>query len=153
MNDTTKTIIRGVAILVAFGGAFLVTKRIVKRYRERREADRQDTLQTELQGGQSQNMQQIEEQQSTYNPTTHISQLEDYILGANLNTYESEVSSIVMPLSATDTKKLADAWQKKHGRTLWYDLDDEYDQCGSWYYPFENCYKAVMGKLESLGLN
>lgn len=152
MNDTTKTIIRGVAILVAFGGAFLVTKRIVKRYRERKEADRQDTLQTELQGGQSQTMQQIEEQQSTYNPSNHVSQIEDFILGPNLDGYESEVSAIIMPLSATDTKKLADAWKNKHGRTLWYDLDDEYDQCGSWYYPFENCYKAPMGKLESLGL-
>lgn len=153
-SNTTATIIRGVAILLAFGGAYLVTRRIVKNYQQKKEEERADTLEDEiLQGGTADQIIQIEEEQSSnYDPSNHVAQLTKYIIGANFFTYEDEVASIIMPLSEADTRKLAQAWYDKYGRTLYFDLDDELDGCGPAYWPFYNCYTAPMNKLSRLGL-
>ena len=68
MNDTTKTIVRGVAILVAFGGAFWITKKIINQIQAKNRKKRQDELDLEL--GNTQTQQQIIETDdaSNYNP-------------------------------------------------------------------------------------
>ena len=51
--------------------------------------------------------------------------------------------------SERDVKKLADAWKNKYKRSLYSDLDDEWDSCGTW--GFTNCYESSMKRLSKLG--
>lgn len=153
MNNTTKNIIKVSAILLAVGGAVIITRRVIKRYNERKDAERKKELEIENQGGVNQNQIEIEQEQSTYNPSNDIKTISDKIIGANIIYYPKEIADIMMSKNDGDLKILANAWKKKYGRTLWKDLDDEWDSCGAWYYPFENCYKAPMDRLRRLGLN
>jgi len=149
MKDSTKnTLIVGASVLVASLGLFFIGRAIIKKIQAKKDAERENLLQEDIEGGQSEEQQQTEEATSTYNPTGDVNLISGYILGANLFVYPDEVNGIIAKLTNTDLKKLADAWKKKYGRSLYYDLDDEYDQCG-WY---SNCYEASMNRLSSLGL-
>lgn len=150
-QNTTNTIITGVSILIASLGLFLVGRAIVKKIKRKKELEQAQLLQDSVTGGGNTQQQQIEQSQSTYNPSNDIKLLEDYIVGANLYTYADEVNGIIMKLNNVDLKKLADAWSKKYnGETLYYWLDDEWDSCGG--FGLSNCYEPAMNRLSALGL-
>lgn len=150
-KKTKNTLIVGASVLIAFTGLFFISKVIVKKFKQRKEDERQDLLEEEITGTGSPNQENIEAQQS-YNPASHIKLLEGYIVGANFMVYPNEVNGIIMKLNNADLKKLANAWKQKYnGETLYYWLDDEYDGCGTW--GFSNCYASAMNRLSSLGLS
>ena len=150
MNDKTKkTLIVGASILVAATGLFFIGRATLNRIKRNAEDKRKKILEEEVSGGGT-IQEQVEETESTYNPSGDVKLIAGYILGANMFYYPTEVNGIIMKLNNTDVKKLADAWKNKYKRTLYYDLDDEWDQCGTW--GFSNCYESSMKRLSKLGL-
>jgi hypothetical protein len=151
MNEQTKnTLIVGASVLIASTGLFLIGRAIVNRIKRKADDRREQLLEEEISGGGGSTQSQIEENTSTYNPSGDVTLISDYILGANLMYYPDEVNGIIMKLNNTDVKKLAEAWKKKYGRSLYYDLDDEWDACGTW--GWDNCYESSMNRLSNLGL-
>lgn len=151
MQEKTKnTLIVGASILIAFTGLFFISKVIIDKFKQRKEDEREELLEQEIEGGGSTNQENIEAQQS-YNPASDLRLLEGYIVGANIMVYPDEVNGIIMKLNNVDLKKLADAWKKKYnGESLYYWLDDEWDGCGTW--GWDNCYSSAMNRLSSLNL-
>lgn len=151
MNESTKnTLVVGASILIASTGLFLIGRAIVNRIKRRAEEKQQQLLEEEITQGGSTTQSQIEANTSTYNPTGDVNLISGYILGANLMYYPEEVNGIIMKLNNVDLKKLAEAWKKKYGRSLYYDLDDEWDSCGTW--GWDNCYESSMNRLSNMGL-
>jgi hypothetical protein len=149
-QGTKRTLIIGASILVGVTAITLVTRAIIKKIKDKKEAERQDLLEEEISGGGSTQQENIESQ-SSYNPLGDLKLIESYIVGVNLMVYPDEVNGIIMKLNNADLKKLADAWKKKYkGESLYYWLGDEYDGCGTW--GFSNCYESSMRRLSSLGL-
>jgi len=149
MQDSTKrTLIIGSSLLIASVGLFFIAKAITNRVKGTKEDERSTQLEEEIenQGG-SAEQQEIEAQQK-YDPKNDVKFIADKILGANLFTYRKEIDGLIMKLNDVQVKKLADAWKNKYKRSLYSDLDDEYDQCGYWY---SNCYEVSMKRLSNLG--
>ncbi|WP_438964735.1 hypothetical protein [Winogradskyella sp.] len=149
MNNTTKTIVRGVVILVALGGAFFVTKMIINKVQAKNREKRQDELDIELGNTQTQQERIETDDASNYNPKADNDKIHGYIDGLNWNTYGGEINAIFNKLTDAEVKKLATYWKSKHnGESLYYWLDWELDNC---YSPM-NCYDAPMRRLSNLGL-
>ncbi len=146
---TKQTLIKGAAVAVILGTIALLAKNIVSKIIRKKEKLRKDELSVSL--GQTQTSQEQQEQaaSSSYNPTANVTQIGKYILGANVHDYPSQISTIFNRLTDAELGKLADAWKKKHGRTLYYDLDDEWDSCGTW--GFSDCYIPHKGRLAKIG--
>lgn len=148
-SKTKQNLIKGAAVVVILGTVAIVVKNIVSKIIGKREKAREDELAMSL--GQTQTSQQQQEQaaSSSYNPSADVAQIAKYILGANVSDYPTQISSIFNRLTDAELGKLADAWKKKYGRTLYYDLDDEWDSCGSW--GFSDCYVPHKGRLAKIG--
>jgi cell division protein YceG involved in septum cleavage len=142
-----RTLIIGGSVLVGAVGLFFVGRTIIRKINAKKGKERAEKLKQEL--GQTQTQQQQTEQQasSSYKPASHIKLLEGYILGGNVMYYPDEINGLINSLTDAKVKKLADAWKSKHKRTLYKDLDDEWDSCGF----FSNCYETAMNRLKSLG--
>lgn len=149
MQDSTKrTLIIGSSLLIASVGLFFIAKAITNRVKSRIEDERNTLLEEDIENeGGSAEQQEIEAQQS-YDPKNDVKFIADKIIGANLFTYRKEIDGLIMRLNDIQVKKLADAWKKKYGRSLYSALDDEYDQCGYFY---SNCYEVSMRRLSRLG--
>jgi hypothetical protein len=152
MKEQTKdTLITGASILIASVGLFFIGKAIVQRIQKKAKDKREELLKEDAGGGTSSTQDQTEASVSAYNPTSDVNLISSYILGLNvLGGYPDKVNPIIMKLNNTDLKKLAYAWKKKYGRTLYYDLDDEWDVCGFW--GLDNCYESSMNRLSNLNL-
>ena len=151
MKEQTKdTLITGASILIASVGLFFIGKGIVQRIQKNAQDKREDLIKEDTEGGSS-TQDQTEDSVSTYNPTSDVNLISNYIIGLNvLGGYPEEVNGIIMKLNNTDLKKLAGAWKQKHKRTLYYDLNDEWDVCGFW--GTDNCYASSMNRLSNLNL-
>jgi len=149
MQDSTKrTLIIGSSLLIASVSLFFIAKAITNRVKGNLEDDRNTQLEDEIENeGGSEEQQQIEEAQK-YDPKNDVKFIADKILGANLFTYRKEIDGLITKLNDIQVKKLADAWKNKYKRSLYSDLDDEYDQCGYFY---SNCYAVSMTRLSNLG--
>lgn len=148
-NKTKKTLIVGASILVAVTGLFFIGRATLNRIKRNSEDKRKKILEEEVSDSGT-TQEQIEETKSTYNPSGDVEYIAGKILGANLYYYPTEINGIIMKLNNTDVKKLADAWKNKYKRSLYSDLDDEWDSCGTW--GFTNCYESSMKRLSKLGL-
>ena len=145
-----KTLVIGGVVLATTIVLVVVGNNILKKVRLKKEAERQKELEEEIKETSNQQQQTLEQQQATsYNPSADMKLLEGWILGANVIVYPEEVNGLIQKLTDSKLRKLAGAWKTKHKRTLYFDLDDEYDQCGWW---FDNCYESSMKRLSSLGL-
>lgn len=152
MQDSTKqTIVIGASVLIASVGLFFIAKAIVGRIKSKKDNERNALLEEEIQNnGGSAEQQQLESQESkTYDPKSDVKFIGDKIIGGNIMYYPDEINSLIARLNDIEVKKLADAWKKKYGRSLYYDLDDEWDSCGNW--GFSNCYQIAMTRLSNLG--
>lgn len=148
MNKTTKIILIGGSIVGVSIALIFVAKKIAKTITERKQKQIEQDIKDDTTGGGSSTQENVESQ-STYNPTNDMKLLAGYILGVNFMVYPDEVNGIIMKLNNADLKKLAGWWKAKYNRTLYYDLDDELDQCG---WAWSNCYEDSMKRLSSLGL-
>jgi cell division protein YceG involved in septum cleavage len=150
MNKTTKTIVRGVVILVAIGGALFVTKMIINKVQAKNREKRQDEIDIELGNTETQQERIETDDASNYNPKADNDKIHGYIDGLNWYTYGNAINAIFNRLTDAEVKKLANYWKSKHnGESLYYWLDDELDNC---YSPV-NCYDAPMKRLSNLGLS
>ena len=144
-----KFIIKASAVVVILTSIGFLAKKIIQDSMKKRQKAREDELNISLGQTQTSQQQQEEAASSSYNPTADVTQIGKYILGANFSDYPDQISSIFNRLTDAELGKLADAWKKKHGRTLYYDLDDEWDSCGSW--GFSDCYVPHKGRLAKIG--
>lgn len=145
-----KTLIIGGVVLATSVVLVVVGNNILKKVRLKREEERKKELEEEIKDTQNQQQQTLEQEQAnSYNPSADMKLLEGWILGANIMVYPDEVNGLIKKLTDAKLRKLAGAWKTKHKRTLYFDLDDELDQCGWW---FDNCYESAMKRLSSLGL-
>jgi hypothetical protein len=150
MQDSTKqTLVIGASVLIASVGLFFIAKAIVNRIKSTKEEERNTLLEEEIENsGGSSEQQQIEEAQK-YDPKNDVKFIGDKIIGGNIMYYPDEINSLITRLNDIQVKKLADAWKNKYKRSLYADLDDEWDSCGTW--GFSNCYQIAMTRLSNLG--
>ena len=150
MQDSTKrTLIIGSSLLIASVGLFFIAKAITNRVKGNLEDDRNTQLEDEIENeGGSEEQQQLEEAQK-YDPKNDVKYISDKIIGGNIMYYPDEINSLITRLNDIEVKKLADAWKNKYKRSLYSDLDDEWDSCGTW--GFSNCYQIAMTRLSNLG--
>lgn len=151
MNKTTKYILIGTSVLVGVGVLALVTKKVIKKINEKQAQKRQEELEISL--GETLTEQQKKEESSAqkYDPKSDNDKIHEYIDGANVRGYGTEVQAIFDRRTDAELRKLDEYWKSQHkGKSLYYWLDWELDQCGTW--GWSNCYKAPMQRLKSLGL-
>lgn len=125
MNETTKILLRGGALLI--GGLVLVFvgKNIIADIKERK-LKKRDEEQTEDEQGMS-NQQAKEErvEAESYNPSSDLKLFESYVHGANFRTYEQEVSTLFNKLTDAKLCKLDKAHRDKHTDSMYQWLSDE----------------------------
>jgi hypothetical protein len=148
MASTKKTIIIGSSILVTMGVVAYVMKLVIDKAKKKKILKTQELLKAQS-SDENVATQQENAQASSYNPSGDLKLLADYIVGANLFVYKQEVNAVIFKLTDAQLKKLADAWKKKYGESLYYSLDDELDGCGTW--GFSNCYASAMARLSKVG--
>ena len=148
-QGTINTLVKSVAIVGGLVGVAFVIKKIVNKAIEKKEKARADALAAELGTATNAAVQQEGDAAGAYNPSSHVQQIDEYILGGNIVDYPDEILALFNSLTDAKLRKLADAWKKKYGRTLWYDLDDEWDSCGFW--GFSDCYVPHKNRLSSVG--
>ena len=148
-QGTINTVVKSVAIVGGLVAVAFVIKKLINKAVEKKNKVREDALAAEL--GQANNTaaQQEDDAAKGYNPSTHVQQIDEYILGINVFDYPDEIMALFNTLTDAQLRKLADAWKSKYGRTLWYDLDDEADSCGFW--GFSDCYVPHKNRLASVG--
>ena len=123
MNDTTKIILKGVAGIVIVGGLFLITRTILKKYKGKKEDEAEDELIEESTSVGSNTSSQ--EQADDYNPASDVKAIGDMVYGNNFYQYTDEVNAIVVPMSDARLRKLASAYKKKYGISLYNNLMGE----------------------------
>tara|TARA_R110001606_G_scaffold157449_1_gene300501 strand:+ start:319 stop:804 length:486 start_codon:yes stop_codon:yes gene_type:complete len=150
MNDTTKILVRGGAIL--FGGLILVfvTKKLIVKGKKKREEKRLEKLQEDSQGMGNEQANTESQQAETYNPASDLATFEGYVVDYNAKTYGASVNSLLDKLTNAKLKVLNTAFKKKHKISMWQQLDDEWDVCGTW--GMSDCYWASKKRLRSAGL-
>ena len=149
MNNSKSKIIKAAALIGGVAVLAIIAKLLVKKAIEKKEKARLNAIAIEL--GETQTAQQTTESAAaqSYNPTQHIEQLDEWILGGNFMYYPKEIITLFNSLTDAKLRKLATAWNEKFGRTLHYDLDDELDACGFF---FSDCYIPHKARLESIGM-
>lgn len=150
MNDTTKIIIRGGAILVGGLTLVFVTKKLIVKGKKKREEKRNKQLQEDSQGMGNVQANNEEQQAETYNPASDLATFEGYVVGSNAKTYGGSVNRLFDKLTNAKLRVLNTAFKKKHKISMWQQLDDEWDVCGTW--GFSDCYWASKKRLRSAGL-
>ena len=152
MNQNLKTVIIGASILGVAVALYFVGKKSVKKFKDKKEAERKAKVEAELGLGDSSPAAQVEEEQAkSYNPSSDLKSLANYVVGYNvINAYEDEVNGLIATLSTAELKILAAAFKKKYNKSLYRYLDDEMDGCGFWGY--SNCYEPSMKRLSNAGL-
>jgi len=141
MNETTKIILKGVAGLVIVGGLFLVARTIIKKVKKKKVDEAEDKLR-ETSTSVSANT-SSQEQADNYNPASDVKKIGDMIYGNNFYQYTAEVNAIIVPMSDARLRKLASAYKKKYGISLYKNLTGE---C------CYNVYTSSENRLKSLGL-
>jgi len=128
-------------------GIFFLTRTLIKKSKEKKEEKAEVKLQEEI-NNDSGNSVVEEEQAKTYNPDSDLSTFAGYVVGDNGFTYEDEVKKLVNNLTNAELKILNTAFKKKYKKSMWKQLDGEWDVCGL----FSNCYEVPMKRLSSLGI-
>ena len=137
MENTKDILIKGGAILLGVLALTLIGKTIIKSVQRKRVGKAEDKLQQDIASGSS------SEVADNYNPTADVNALGSYIYGNNFWTYEDEVDAIIIPMSDARLRKLASAYKKKYGISLYGNLTGEC--CYMMYEESE-------ARLKSLGL-
>ncbi len=150
MNDTTKILIRGGAILVGGLVMVFVGKKLVVNVKKKKEEKRLKKLQEDSQGMGSVQANQEEQQAQQYNPASDLKTFEGYVVGYNAQVYGGRTNSLFDKLTNAELKVLNSAFKKKHKISMWQQLDDEWDVCGTW--GLSDCYWAGKKRLRSAGL-
>ena len=148
MASTKKTIIVGSVVLVVMGVTAYVIKKMVEKSKAKKLIKTQELLKAQS-TDENVAVKQENAQVGSYNPSGDLKLMQDYIVGANFYDYKTQVNAIVFKLTDAQLKKLADAWKKAQGESLYYSLDDEWDACGTW--SLGNCYESAMARLSKLG--
>lgn len=150
MNDTTKILIRGGAVLV--GGLVLVfvAKKLVVNIKKKNEEKRLKKLQEDSQGMGNVQANMEEDNAKQYNPASDLKTFEGYVVGNNIQVYGGRVNSLFDKLTNAELRILNSAFKKKHKISMWQQLDDEWDVCGTW--GLSDCYEAGKKRLRSAGL-
>ena len=137
MASTKDIVIKGGAIIVGALALALIGRTIVNSVVRKRKGKAEDKIDKDVESGAS------SDDASNYNPSSDVSALGGYIYGNNFYTYEDEVDAIIIPKSDARLKKLATAYKKKYGISLYGNLTGEC--CYMMYEESE-------ARLKSLGL-
>ena len=150
MNDTKKILIRGGAVLV--GGLVLVfvVKKLVVNIKKKKEEKLLKKLQEDSQGMSNVQANQEEQEAQQYNPASDLKTFEGYVVGGNVMVYGGKVNALFDKLTNAELRILNTAFKKKHKLSMWQQLDDEWDVCGTW--GLSDCYWASKKRLRSAGL-
>lgn len=82
------------------------------------------------------------QQVKKYNPSSDVKAMGDWIYGDNFWVYPKEVNGLILPLSESNTRALAKAYEKSYGISLY---DNLYTEWG-------NNYTESIDKLRKLNL-
>lgn len=137
MDNTKDIFIKGGAILLGVLALTLIGKTIVKSVQRKRVGKAEDKLQQDIASGSSSDV------ADNYNPSADVNALGGYIYGNNFWSYEDEVDAIIIPMSDERLRKLASAYKKKYGISLYGNLTGE---CCAYMY------EESEARLKSLGL-
>ena len=137
MASTKDIVIKGGAIIVGALALALIGRTIINSVVRKRKGKAEDKIDKDVESGAS------SDDASNYNPSSDVSALGGYIYGDNFFTYEDEVDAIIIPKSDARLKKLATAYKKKYGISLYGNLTGEC--CYMMYEESE-------ARLKSLGL-
>lgn len=149
MNETTKILVRGGAVLVSGFVLFIVSKKIIKSIQKNKEDKQQETLQENQQGMSNEQAQTEQVEADSYNPASDLATFESYVHGGNIVPKPYKIDALFNKLTNARLRKLNDAHKRKHGDSLWTHLDDEMDNCG---WTFNDCYIESKRRLRSAGL-
>lgn len=126
MNDTTKILIRGGAILVGGLILVLVTKNVVARIKEKNAKKRDEKQDEDEQGMSNEQANKEEAEANAYNPSSDLKLFEGYVHGVNSRTYHTEVSALFNKLTDAKLCKLDKAHRSKHKDSMYQWLSDEW---------------------------
>ena len=150
-----KTLIKGGVVLGVGLILFFVTKKIVKKVQVKKQIKRDVLYEEELQGGMSTTQIDLEAQAlAKYNPSNDVAYIKNVVYGLSWNKPRVAMNNKIMAKSNAQLKKLAQAYKKSTGNSLYEDLDDELDTCGDGgiFASFQNCFTDSMNRLSRMGL-
>jgi hypothetical protein len=135
-DNTQKTIVTGVSVLLLTAGLFFVSRAILSKLKARKQDESAGTLGNEQGSGTNQLTPQEEQEAKNYNPKADVDYIYSKISGWNYFVYPKEVNGRIMSLTDAKLKKMAQAYKIKNGGvSLYVALDDEW---GSDYEPSMN---------------
>ncbi len=137
MAETKDILIKGGAMLVGTLALVLIGRTIINQVVRKRKGKAKAKQDLDVSSGSS------SEVADNYNPSADVKAIGGYIYGNNFYTYEDEVDAIIIPMSDARLKKLASAYKKKYGVSLYGNLTGEC--CYMMYEESE-------ARLKSLGL-
>ena len=143
MNDTTKILIRGGAILVSGLLLVFVGKKLIVNAKKKKEEKRLKKLQEDSQGMGTEQATQEKNEADSYNPASDLKRFESYVHGINSRTYHNEVNSLYDKLTDSKLCKLDKAHRRKHKDSMAQWLRDEWGG--------ERLYKASLRRLQNAG--
>ena len=156
MDKNVNTILKGVGILMAVGGLYVISKVIIGKVKVKKQDEIDEKLAQEITGQlMSPNQaKQEKEEAKKYNPSAHSKWIREAIDGVNYNNSDAEqTNKTIMSLSDAKLKKIAPYYKSKYGISLWKDLDNEWDNCSKGLFePYENCFESSMRRLTNLNL-
>tara|TARA_B110000908_G_scaffold106083_1_gene124910 strand:- start:5 stop:436 length:432 start_codon:yes stop_codon:yes gene_type:complete len=82
------------------------------------------------------------QQEKKYNPSSDVKAIAGWIYGGNIKVYPVQVNGLILPLSESNTRALAKAYEKSYGISLY---DNLYGEWG-------NYYRESIDKLRNLNL-
>lgn len=149
MNDTTKILIRGGAVLVGGIVLFFVGRKVVRVIKEKNEKKRDDKREEDGKGMGSEQAENEETESQSYSPTSDLATFVSYVHGNNAFTYAYKVDALFNKLTNAELCKLDKAHRSKYKRSMWKQLDEEWDVCGTW--GMSDCYVESKRRLRNAG--
>ena len=148
MNDTTKILIRGGAVLVGGIVLFFVGRKLVRVIKEKNEKKRDEKREEDSAGMGSEQAEYEQTESESYNPASDLATFVSYIHGYNAQPYAYKVDALFNKLTNAELCKLDQAHRSKHKKSMWKMLDEEYDVCG---WTFSDCYVESKRRLRNAG--
>ena len=90
-QGTVNTLVKSVAIVGGLVAVAFVIKKLVNKAVDKRNKVREDALAAELGTANNAASQQEGDAAAGYNPSTHVQQIDEYILGINVFDYHVEI--------------------------------------------------------------
>ena len=150
MNENTKkTIITGVSILLLTAGVFFVSRAILKKIQAKKEDEVASSGEGSEEGSGDSLLTPSEEAEAKkYNPASDAKYIYDRLKGWKVPFvfYDEEVNGMIAKQTDAKLKKLAQYYKSKYNKSLWLALEEEWDYYGG------NQYQGSMNRLSSLGL-